>query len=79
MGLIMLRSVPLAFALLLVSGAAWAQVGPHNAQEDDACYRDAHRYCRDAIPDQMRVLTCLQQNRGRLSKPCSGVLQSHGL
>jgi hypothetical protein len=75
----MLRSVSLVFAVLFVSNTAWAQVGPHNAQEGDACFRDAHRFCRDAIPDQMRVLSCLQQNRQRLSKGCNGVLQSHGM
>ena len=78
-GLIMLRSAALAIALLFVSTAAWTQVGPHNAQEGDACFRDAHRFCRDAIPDQLRVLSCLQQNRQRLSKGCNGVLQSHGV
>jgi hypothetical protein len=75
----MLRSASLVIALLFVSNAASAQIGPHNAQEDDACYKDAHRFCRTMIPDQMRVLGCLQQNRQRLSKGCSAVLQSHGM
>jgi len=75
----MLRSISLVVALLFVSNAASAQVGPHTRQEDDACDRDAHRHCRAAIPDQMRVLACLQQHRAVLSKACSAVLQSHGL
>ncbi len=74
----MVRSVTLVIALLL-SSAALAQVGPHSQKDDDACDRDAHRFCKDLIPDQMRVLACLQQNRVKLSKACKVVLQTHGV
>jgi type II secretory pathway component PulL len=76
----MLRSVTLAIALILSTAAmAQNQVGPHSEKDEDACDRDAHRFCKDAIPDQMRVLACLQTNRPKLSKACQGVLQSHGV
>jgi hypothetical protein len=77
----MVRSVSLVIALFLISTAASAQnqIGPHNSQDDDACKGDAHRFCRDAIPDQFRVLACLQTNRTRLSRACQTVLQSHGM
>ena len=76
----MLRSVTLAIALILSTAAmAETQVGPHSEKDEDACDRDAHRFCKDAIPDQMRVLACLQMNRPKLSKACQGVLQSHGV
>jgi type II secretory pathway component PulL len=76
----MVRSVSLAIALILSTAAmADSQVGPHSTKDDDACDRDAHRYCKDAIPDQMRVLACLQTNRQKLSKACQVVLQSHGV
>lgn len=64
---------------------AWAQksaqdqIGPHSAKEEDACQGDAHRFCRGAIPDQFRVLQCLQVNRLKLSRACQGVLQNHGI
>jgi type II secretory pathway component PulL len=76
----MVRSVTLVLALLL-SSAALAQnpVEPHTQKDEDACDRDAHRFCKDLIPDQFRVLTCLQENRSKLSKPCQGVLQTHGM
>lgn len=76
----MVRSVTLVIALLL-SSATWAanQVGPHSQKDEDACDRDAHRFCKELIPDQMRVLACLQTNRQKLSKACQGVLQSHGV
>jgi hypothetical protein len=75
----MLRSILLVTALVFVSNAASAQVGPHNSREDDACYRDANRFCKKLIPDQFQVLGCLQANRSRLSKGCNAVLQSHGM
>jgi cysteine rich repeat protein len=76
----MVRSVTLAIAVFLATAAmAQSQVGPHSVKDDDACDRDAHRYCKDAIPDQMRVLACLQTNRQKLSKACQVVLQSHGV
>ena len=76
----MVRSVVLAIALL-VSQAALAQnqVGPHTQKEDDACDHDARRFCKETIPDQIRVLACLQQNRVKLTKACQVVLQSHGV
>jgi len=77
----MIRSVSLVIALFLISTVAPAQnqIGPHNSQDDDACKGDAQRFCRDAIPDQFRVLACLQTNRARLSRACQAVLQSHGV
>jgi type II secretory pathway component PulL len=76
----MVRSVTFAIALFLSTAAlAQNQVGPHSGTDEDACDRDAHRFCKDAIPDQMRVLSCLQVNRQKLSKACQVVLQSHGV
>jgi type II secretory pathway component PulL len=76
----MIRSVSFAIVLLLSTAAmAQNQVAPHSAKDEDACDRDAHRLCKEAIPDQMRVLACLQTNRQKLSKACQTVLQSHGV
>jgi type II secretory pathway component PulL len=76
----MIRTVTLAVVLLLSTAAlAENQVAPHSTKDEDACDRDAHRLCKDVIPDQMRVLACLQTNRQKLSKACQVVLQSHGV
>ena len=76
----MVRSATLAIALLFSPAAlAQNQVGPHTQKEEDACDHDAHRLCKELIPDQFRVLTCLQQNRPKLSKACQAVLQGHGV
>jgi hypothetical protein len=57
--------------------SAWAQgAGPH---EHDACARDVSRFCRAHMNDgDSVVLSCLQQNRARLSKACAKVLTDHG-
>jgi hypothetical protein len=54
---------------------------PASAQQrhDPGCARDVSRFCR-AVIDQgdMVVLSCLQQNRARLSRICAKVLTDHG-
>jgi hypothetical protein len=59
---------------VLIASAASAQ---HQGQ--DACTRDASRFCRAHLGegDQV-VLACLKQNRARLSKGCQALLASHG-
>ncbi|MES2193877.1 MAG: cysteine rich repeat-containing protein [Pseudomonadota bacterium] len=58
---------------ILFASAASAQQG------QDACGRDASRFCRAHLGegDQV-VLACLKQNRARLSKGCQALLASHG-
>jgi hypothetical protein len=47
-------------------------------EEQAACAPDATRFCKDAIPDTLRVLSCLQDNRQRIRKVCLKVLEDHG-
>jgi len=58
---------------VLMASMAWAQQG------QDACARDVSRFCRAHMNDgDMVVLSCLQQNRARLSRACAKVLTDHG-
>jgi hypothetical protein len=58
---------------------ALAQGGhPGTPQEQQACSRDASRFCRKQLGDDTAVQQCLQQNRQRLSSACQKVFQSHG-
>jgi Cysteine rich repeat len=60
--------------LVLMASLASAQQQGH-----DACARDVSRFCRAHINDgDQVVLSCLKQNRGRLSKACEKVLAEHG-
>jgi len=47
-------------------------------EEQNACYRDASKYCSDAIPDTFKVLDCLKEHRKKLSKACQQVLTDNG-
>lgn len=47
--------------------------------EQKACTRDVQKLCR-SVMDQgdLVILSCLKENRPKLSKPCNDVLISHG-
>ena len=75
-----MRKILLALSLLSlsVSTQAFAQ-GRGTDAEQKACSRDAQKHCR-AVLDQgdLVVLSCLQQNRAKISPACDQVLKSHG-
>jgi hypothetical protein len=77
---IMVRSVSLLIAVLLTSGAALAQTYPHeDTPEDRACRFDARHFCKDDIPDQFKVGSCLQAHKDKLTRACKTVLEGHGM
>ena len=47
-------------------------------EEQAACAPDANNFCKDAIPDPLRVLACLKDHRQRIRKVCQKVLEDHG-
>jgi hypothetical protein len=53
--------------------------GQGSEEERAACHPDVVRLCPDAIPDQFRILSCLQSNRPKISNACRNVLASHGV
>jgi len=72
----------LVLSLLSVtaSTAAFAE-GQHSGtdQEQKACARDVTRFCQKLMNQgDLVVLSCLQQNRPKLSASCNQVLVSHG-
>jgi hypothetical protein len=67
--------------LVVVSSAALAQESSGGTRDEQAaCRSDSRRFCRTVDPDSGThgILTCLKQNRSRLSRACRGVLESHG-
>jgi hypothetical protein len=71
-----------ALVILFLSAGlsfASAQSGhPGTPQEQQACTRDASRFCRPQLGDDASVQQCLQQNRAKLSAGCKKVFESHG-
>jgi hypothetical protein len=43
-----------------------------------ACAPSVQAFCQRALPDTMRVLSCLQQNRQRIAPACRAVLVKYG-
>ena len=68
-----------AIALLIGASSLLAQGHMGTPQEQQACTRDAQRFCRKQLGDDSAVQQCLQQNRMKLSKSCQKVFQSHGM
>jgi hypothetical protein len=60
---------------IVLPGGTYLQGTP---QEQAACAGDAHRFCKDDIPDSFKVLACLKTEREKITKPCRLVLESHG-
>jgi hypothetical protein len=79
----MIRSLCIIVALLAASTSASAQnnepSGADNAAEEKACSGDAKRLCKNEIPDDFRVASCLQEHRAQVSRPCRAVLEGHGM
>ena len=77
-----MRKNLLAFILLSVSvstGALAQQQRSGTPEEQKACTRDVQRHCRTVIDQgDLVILSCLQQNRAKISAACDQVLKSHG-
>jgi hypothetical protein len=75
-----MRPIVLA-AVFLLSGSSLSFAQGHlgTPQEQQACTRDAQRFCRKQLGDDGAVQQCLQQHRTRLSRSCQRVFQSHGM
>jgi len=69
----------IALLLALDNSTSLAQGHMGTPQEQKACSRDAKRFCRPQLGDDNAVQQCLMQNRGKLSRSCSAVFQSHGM
>ena len=76
-----MRKLLLALTLLSIplSSQAFAQQRSGTAEEQKACTRDVQKLCR-SVMDQgdLVILSCLKENRPKISKACNDVLVSHG-
>jgi hypothetical protein len=78
----MMRKFLFALTLLSISastGAIAQQQRSGTPEEQKACNRDVQRFCRPVIDQgDLVILSCLQQNRPKISPACDQVLKSHG-
>lgn len=69
--------VALAIGGLAMPGAAFAQEHRGTLEQQMACTPDVWRLCSDRIPDENRIVACLQANAPQLSGACRAVFQSN--
>ena len=73
-------SIVLALVMLLTgTSLSFAQGHKGTPQEQQACTRDAQRFCRQQLGDDGAVQQCLQRNRTKLSRNCQKVFASRGM
>jgi hypothetical protein len=70
------RMILAALIMMAFPSASMAQQG--TPQEQAACRPDTRKLCRDLVGNDTAVLSCLQQNRAKLSRACREVLERHG-
>lgn len=65
-------------AVVVMEGtAALAQEHRGTLEQQMACTPDVFRLCGAAIPDENRIVACLQANTPQLSAPCRAVFESN--
>lgn len=69
--------VALVIGGLATQGAAFAQEHRGTLEQQMACTPDVWRLCSDQIPDENRIVACLQANTPQLSSACRAVFQSN--
>jgi hypothetical protein len=75
----MIKSIFVITFMLALPALAVAQQGGGSEQERQACSPDVKRFCAPVIDQgDLVVLSCLQQNRAKLSSACNRVLVDHG-
>ena len=57
--------------------SALAQQHRGTMEQQMACTPDVFRLCGAAIPDENRIVACLQANTPQLSAPCRAVFESN--
>jgi hypothetical protein len=65
-----------ATAAVMGGTSALAQEHRGTLEQQMACTPDVFRLCGAAIPDENRIVACLQANTPQLSTPCRAVFES---
>jgi hypothetical protein len=67
----------LAMIVAAIATPAAAQEHRGTFEQQMACTPDVFRLCGDRIPDENRIVACLQQNTQQLSDACRAVFQTN--
>lgn len=76
-----MRKFLLILSVLSISASTSAPAQQHGGTdaEQKACSRDVSRFCRKLMDQgDLVILSCLKENRSKLTSSCNKVLISHG-
>ncbi len=73
----MRNTARVAVAAAFCFTAQYAMAEPGTKDEQAACKPDVYRLCKDFIPITDKIVSCLKDNRSKLSPACRKVF-SHG-
>ena len=70
-----LRCIGAAVLVACLSSSAFAATAKKanpsvRDQEQAACYDDAMRLCKDAVPDEDKIAACMKTNMSKVSAGC---------
>ena len=67
-----MRRLMLTTVLAGLISPAFASTDPYHVTDAEkaACTSDAVRFCYGTYPDEMKLLSCMKQNRSQLSETC---------
>lgn len=71
-----LKIFAVGLAAAMAGGTCAAQEHRGTMEQQMACTPDVFRLCGAAIPDENRIVACLQANTPVLSPPCRAVFES---
>ena len=70
------RSLLAAAMLASLAGTALAE--SQRDRQEKACQADAMKFCKDFVPDEDKIATCMGQHRSQLSVNC-GIVYDRGM
>ena len=74
--MMVVKSILAVTVLLSLSGAASAE--SQRDREEKACQADAMKLCKDFVPDEAKIASCMGEHRAELSTNCRIVYDRGG-
>jgi hypothetical protein len=72
----------LCTAAVLMCSAVPGMAAVNTPTVDDklqaACYDDVNRLCKDSMPDEDKVATCMKQHKAEVSEKCKTAYKASG-
>lgn len=71
----MIRRVAAVTALMVFAPAVAVAQNKGTKEQQDACQADVFKVCADAVPDEDKIIACLNKNLLKLSYKCQILIE----